>query len=266
MLQVKQDEWFPNTALKMMPPGAIMGDHPEYVIQKKNLDPPEGYYVPDISFYDSHADQIQNFVDRDIWTIVGFNGGMVKGSGYVDEYGWPIGLVEAPVDNQDFYVMDDPTCGDILLVKAEEGYPEPIPLNPVCEHFGYKCECDRIPPHPVDNKKPIFPNCPDYEFMHYDVAKFNDLAASLTVNGEPWDNSKSAVVPTGYFEHWLELDQPVLTAKWGYADFDEWRFGITVEDVVNGGYEDWCPMAGVLESDETDKLYYRYIMQVPDND
>lgn len=137
------------------------------------------------------------------WAKVAFNGGQYVGKGYQDGGEDAVQCNEPCVANPMYDVLENPYINDILMVKAAVGKPDPgspdkpapgaapgAPMmecpkgieEPHCdgpEFEGYNCECTRLPSIDPFTHKPIWPDYPEYTFLHRDVYGFNGLATSL---------------------------------------------------------------------------------------
>jgi hypothetical protein len=252
-----------------------MGDHPQYMIVHRDDVIPDGWYVPDENFIWMYYDQLMDgTADIGPWAKVAFNGGQYVGTGYQYDVGEEaVQCNEGFMANPMYDVLENPHINYILVVKASLGKPDPgspdippaapVPScpkgidEPVCEHYGYDCECTRKPEIDPFTHKPIWPEYPEYTFLHRDVYGYNGLAASLGYDEAAGWNT----IPNGYFGYWLNLDQPGL---WCYHDWEEYRFGITLRDEQTGGYVTWTPIGGVNELTDDGGYFYRYIFHIPD--
>ena len=130
--------WLP---YKPIPAGHDMGPNPSWIVllDKWNDAIPEGYYLPDKAFVETHKEALMAYGDAHIgeWSIIAFYGGQMGGSGH----GYNIECKDGCVDNPLYDVYENDSVSDVLLVAAD-------PEHPGCDIPGYDCTCEKK--NPVD--------------------------------------------------------------------------------------------------------------------
>ena len=169
-----------------------------------------------------------NYVETefpDMWTIVAFDGGKLGGAGY-EQWGIdnnnPFNIVPMSTGNPMYYVNEDTSINDILVVAADPVLP-PQNEDPTCDIDGWRCSCDEKPPIDPFSRKPTYQN-DYYTWWYRNTTDFNDLKVSYGYNLE---EHSWTPLPDGYWGHWIFLDQ---WAIFGYEDWQPWKFGIAIRD------------------------------------
>ena len=136
-------------------------------------------------------------------------------------------VLEEPGD-PGFNVYENEQITDILIVAADPNdvrvyTPEDTrqtEVNTICQHWGYDCTCEPIPPPLPPSYAPTFPNCPEYHNFVKDVPAFNALSVELGYDSV----TRWTPMPMGAWGTHIFIDP----MDFGHHFTDSWKYGVKI--------------------------------------